>query len=170
MNLRPEVNGTHGKLSCSGKSCHPPVPPCQEYRVTMNSTEELVWGYFKISLIQGFWDWLLAQSTQADAKCVWIWNFLLETQKLHILVISLSNFCNEISACPIVQSLSFHSKAVFLCCINFWYPKCLWELAIRAPVAEEGRGAVSWGPSCTWTRPLRQGHSFIGWSGIHGGF
>ena len=43
----------------------------------MDSIEELMWGYFKISLIQGFGDQQLAQAIQIEAKLLWIWSFLL---------------------------------------------------------------------------------------------
>lgn len=95
MTLGPGMDGTHGRSGCSGKTIILLVPPCQEYRVTIDSTEELVWDYFKLSLIQGFWDQQLAQRTQSDAKLVWIWNFLLHVRMLQILAIFLPNFCNE---------------------------------------------------------------------------
>lgn len=93
--LGPGMDGTHGRSGCSGKTVILLVSPCQEYRVTIESTEELVWDYFKLSLIQGFWDQQLAQRTQSDAKLVWIWNFLLHIRMLQILAIFLPNFCNE---------------------------------------------------------------------------
>lgn len=102
MTLGPVVNGTPCKSDCSGKSRHSSWSlHFRNTGLAMDFAEELIQGYFKISLVQRFWDQQLAQRLQANARRLWIWNFLFHIWKLWILAIPPSNICNEACRCYI---------------------------------------------------------------------